>query len=217
MIFKNKPVMLVMGLADTALGLCMMILPRLLPLLVPGYIDSPLFSESMLISLAFPFLVLLVGVGILLKRDWARVMGFFLALIAVISAAAEFMMTRTGPEIVHTGPQVKLMFSVVLPALGIAYFAAHTLLLLLFSGAENPSMGGESPGERDVRRLMNRAEYYCANCTKSVSPEDEICPECGAVLKGLQCPVCKYEDAVSKFKGGNCPRCGAEVKEANKA
>lgn len=76
-------------------------------------------------------------------------------------------------------------------------------------------MGGESTEERDVRRLMNQAEYYCANCTKSVSPDDEICPECGAVLKGLQCPVCNYEDAVIKFKGGRCPRCGAEVKEAD--
>jgi hypothetical protein len=213
MILKNKPVMLVMGLADLVLGLCMMILPRVLPMVIPGYADSPLFSESMLISLAYPFLVLLVGVGILLKRDWARVMGFFLALIALISAVAEFLMVKPRPELVHTHPQVQFVFSVILPVLSILYFAVHSVLLSLFSRAKVPFGEGAPGEEQEVRRMLNQAEYYCANCTKSVSPEDEVCPECKAVLKGLQCPACKYEDIVSKFSGGNCPRCGAEVKK----
>lgn len=212
MIFKNRLVMIITGITDIFLGVCIMVLPRILPILITGYRDQVFLSESMLVSLAFPFLILLVGVGILLKKDWARVMGFFLALFAMISAVSDFFLIKPSQEIIHTTAQIHVIFSVILPALSIVYFSAHSLVLFFITKAETPLWGGPREQEDQTKRILEQAEYYCANCTKSVSPEAEICPECGAVLKGLHCPGCGYEDAVSRFTDGRCPRCGAEVK-----
>ncbi|MBN1797662.1 MAG: zinc ribbon domain-containing protein [Spirochaetales bacterium] len=208
---KNQALIIFTGIFDIFLGACLIVLPRLFPLFISGYKDYAILSEAMLISMAYPFLVLLVGAGIVFKKDWARVLGFFLAFIAVINAVTEFFVIKPRPELVNTQPSVQYVFVILIPVFTIVYFILHTLLLLFFTKQEAPFWGSEPKQNEPMEQVFRAAEHYCAHCTKTVSPADEVCAECGALLKGLRCKKCKYEDVVSKFKQGRCPRCGNVV------
>jgi len=214
MIVKNKIPVAVAGIIDMVLGTCLMVLPRLFPLFISGYRDHAFLSEAMLISLAYPFLILLVGVGIVLKKDWARVMGFFLAFIALISAVTEFFIIKPRAELVNTDPSIQFVFTVLIPVFTMVYFIVHTLLLLFLTKQEAPFWGSVRKRDEPIEQVLSNAEHYCANCTKSVSPDDEVCAECGALLKGIRCEKCQYEDVLSKFKQGCCPRCGATLEQS---
>jgi hypothetical protein len=213
MIIKNKTFITAIGIIDIIAGTGFIILPRLFPLFIAGYRDHPFLSEAMLISLALPFLVVITGVGIMLKKDWARIFGFFVAFIAVIYAATEFFSAKPRAELINTEAGIRIIFSVVLPLITIVYAVLHTLLLLMFTKQETAFWGASQKQDEAVERTFREAEHYCARCTKSVSPDDEICKECGALLKGLRCKKCKYEAAASTFTQGRCPRCGSEVEK----
>jgi hypothetical protein len=210
---KNKIVVAVIGIADILIAIALMVLPRLFPHFIAGYVDYPFLSEAMLISLAYPFLILLVGTGILIKRDWGRVLGLFLALIAFINAFAEFFTRKVKPELADTASGIQFIFSVIIPCLSIAYFIFHSLILLLFTKSKSTfwAMGRK---EEEVRKqVLDETEYYCATCNKPVFPSDEVCPSCGTILKGFHCDKCNYEDVLSKLKEGRCPHCGALVEK----
>jgi DNA-directed RNA polymerase subunit RPC12/RpoP len=210
---KNKILVVLIGVVDLLIGLTMIVLPRFFPLFIAGYHDYAALSDAMLVSFAYPCLILLTGLGLLLKREWARVLGFFAALLAMASAFTEFFSTKIRPEFASTSPDVHFIFSLIVPGLAIAYFAFHSLVLLIFTRPESAFWGAREKEPETKSTVLEEMEYFCATCKKPVSPQDEACPACGAILKGYRCAQCQYEDVESKFKDDRCPRCGAVVEK----
>ena len=54
---------------------------------------------------------------------------------------------------------------------------------------------------------MREASFYCENCGKLVSIEDDICPSCNNTFEAVRCPVCSFTGKSGLFLNG-CPSCG---------
>jgi hypothetical protein len=54
---------------------------------------------------------------------------------------------------------------------------------------------------------MSAPTFYCENCRKEVSANDNICPACGRFFTDVRCPRCNYSGEADEF-GMGCPKCG---------
>jgi hypothetical protein len=176
-------------------------------LAVPHVVNLPLFSGPSLVSLALPAFILLAGVFNLVRSAYAPVVTFFVSFLAAVNSLA-VMFTGEPPYFLDQSapPMLVSFFHYVLPAAAIVYFALHSLC-----GFFQWKKMKTAEGEAAAAPRPPSGERYCANCQARLSEEDEMCPSCGALIRGLRCAGCGYEGRQDDFRDGRCPRCGREL------
>lgn len=53
--------------------------------------------------------------------------------------------------------------------------------------------------------------YRCGNCSRIVTKDTTVCPDCGARLSGIRCTSCGFIGSKSDFLLDRCPKCGGTV------
>ena len=57
-----------------------------------------------------------------------------------------------------------------------------------------------------------KARYFCGNCSREVSANAAMCPQCGSSFTGIRCPKCGFKGKAAAFRDG-CPSCGYMMKQ----
>ena len=196
-----------LALIDIVIGVLLIIMPLIFSLPLLGLGHNPVTLETIFIPLALPLLAITLGIGILLKRDWARAFGFFICTLAIIySLATLFTIKSNNFNMSNLDKTINFFVDSVLPISGILYFAVHAFVLYKYTAV---IIGKEAvPTQKNKLTGYHIPEYTCDNCKKAIPPGTEICSHCGELIYGLKCSNCSYIGKASDFVEHKCPQCG---------
>lgn len=194
-----------LGIFNLAVGIGAILFFTLGPYLFKGLLKADWFSPVFINLLAQPALMLVIGIVLLRPRRTGLMLSFFISIFLFFSLFAA-LMDKEPPFFLDQEAQTELIFLChnLLPVAGSLFFGLQALVCLLGARQSQDVSPAPTPG------VLEAPEIFCGNCQASLKPTDTICPNCKAVIKGLQCPGCGFEGDQASFPHNTCPRCGRQ-------
>jgi DNA-directed RNA polymerase subunit RPC12/RpoP len=208
-ILNSKTIIKIFGIGDILIGTGSILFLLFASYIIPGIKELPLLTSTFFISIAFPLLIVIMGIMNQRSGQTASMLSIFCSFLVMINALAT-LFAKEPPLFLdeNASPTLQFMAHFLVPGFVLFYFSLH----LLFTYLDIRGSKKDTPPIKE-EPLFQHPEFFCSQCNKALQESDAVCPSCGALIKGLICLRCGYEGSERDFKDNACPRCGEKIEK----